>query len=297
MAEVVLYEVVDGVATITLNRPDVLNAMNDEMGAAFHEALRRAERDAAVGALVITGAGRGFCAGEDMRDQRERFERAAREAAEAADQGAGDDAGETSGEPAEPRVAGRRESGLGRILRERYNPIVERIWNMEKPVVAAVNGVAAGAGASLALAADIRVAAPSAGIVLAFVNVGLVPDSGANWFLPQMVGYARALELAMTGRRLDADECGALGIFNQVVPAEELARTAQEAAGRLARGPYSLGLIKRAMKYGATHTLSETLAYEAQVQETAGRSPDHMEGMRAFLEKRPPNFTRKPPSA
>ncbi|MBX6350188.1 MAG: enoyl-CoA hydratase/isomerase family protein [Clostridia bacterium] len=272
MAETVLYDVADGVATITLNRPEVLNAMNDEMGAQLLAALRRAERDEAVGALVLTGAGRAFCSGEDMRAQSERL--GAREAGRA-----------------------EAESGLGRILRERYNPIVERIWDCEKPVVAAVNGVAAGAGASLALACDLRIAGPRAGLVLAFVQVGLVPDSGANWFLPRMIGLSRALEIALSGRRVDAEECRELGLFHRVVADEELPASAREAALRLAEGPYSVRLIRRALRFGAGHSLADTLEYEAELQEMAGRTADHLEGMRAFLEKRPAAFTRRPPGA
>lgn len=272
MPGTVLYEANDGVATLTLNRPEVLNAFNDQMGADLLAALKQAERDETVGALVLTGAGRAFCAGEDLRGQRERFE-----AAEAGQAPAG--------------------SSLGHVLRDRYNPIIEKIWNMEKPVLACLNGVAAGAGASLALAADLRIAAESAALVLAFVNVGLVPDSGANFFLPRMIGLSRAMELALTGRRADAEECQRLGLFHKVVPGAELAAAAHEWAAQLARGPYSMGLIKRGMKYGAVQGLSETLAYEAQLQEAAGRSADHREGMRAFMEKRAPVFERKSPGA
>ncbi|MBE3590110.1 MAG: enoyl-CoA hydratase/isomerase family protein [Firmicutes bacterium] len=261
MSETVLYHVEDGVAVITLNRPEVLNAVNDELGFALLDRIREANRDSAVGALLLTGAGRAFCAGEDLKGQLEAMER------------------------------GRAD--LGDVLRRRYNPIIRALKATPKPVLAAVNGVAAGAGASLALAADLRIAAETASLVFAFVHVGLVPDSGATYFLTRMVGFSRAMEWALTGRRIGAEEALQLGVFHRVVPPEQLMEQARAWAGQLARGPYSLALIKRALEFGATHTLDEALDYEAQLQEAAGRSRDHLEGMRAFVEKRAPGFERR----
>ncbi|MBX5475597.1 MAG: enoyl-CoA hydratase/isomerase family protein [Clostridia bacterium] len=261
MSDTVLYQVEDGVAVITLNRPEVLNAVNDELGFALLDRIRQAGKDESVGAVLLTGAGRAFCAGEDLKGQ-----------LEAVEQG---------------------RANLGDVLRRRYNPIILALKSLPKPVLAAVNGVAAGAGASLALAADLRIASEQASLVEAFVNVGLVPDSGATYFLTRMVGFSRAMEWALTGRRITAEEALQLGVFHRVVPQEELMEQARAWAAQLARGPYSIGLIKRAMEYGATHTLEEALEYEAQLQEAAGRSRDHHEGMAAFVEKRAPRFERR----
>ena len=260
----VLYNVSEGVATITLNRPDVLNAFTDAMLDALDGALKQAERDAQARCVVLTGAGRGFCAGQDLGDVK------------------------------------RREAEMGRAvsfadhLRQKYNPIVTRIRTMEKPVIGAVNGVAAGAGASLALACDLRIASDKASFVLAFVRVGLVPDSGMNYFLTHLVGYARAFELAATGGRLSADEALRLGVVNRVVPVESFADAAQGWARELAQSATrAIGLTKRAMNRALVASVEEVLEYEAMLQEIAGRTADHQEGVAAFLEKRPAQFTGK----
>jgi len=262
VSETLLTAVADGIATITLNRPDKLNAFTDEMLAALGEALKAVERDEAVRSVVVTGAGRGFSAGQDLESVRER-----------------DGAGTMS---------------FKAHLEGTYNPIIRRIRTMEKPVVAAVNGVAAGAGASLAFACDLRVASEAASFIQAFVGVGLVPDNGSTWFLPRMIGFSRAFELAVTGRKLPAAEALALGLVNEVVAPDDLAARAHALALRLATAPTkAIGLTKRAMNRALYVTLDDALAYEAQLQEIAGRTADHREGVAAFLEKRTPQFEGK----
>lgn len=258
--ETLLSERADGVLTLTLNRPDVLNAVTDTMLAELQDAFRNAERDASVRCVVLTGAGRGFCAGQDLNAR-----------SEAAD--------------------GRRVS-VGEHLRHGYNPLVRRIRAIEKPVIAAVNGVAAGAGANLALACDIRMASETASFVQAFVKIGLVPDSGGTVFLPLLVGYAKAAELAFTGDRIGAAEAHRLGLVNQVVPAAELTEAAHALAARLAALPTrAIGLTKRAFNRAMMPHLDEILDYEADMQELASRTHDYTEGVAAFREKRAPTFT------
>jgi len=258
--ETILSEMTDGVLTLTLNRPDVLNAVTDAMLAELQNAFRDAERDAAVRCIVLTGAGRGFCAGQDLN----------------ARVGAAD----------APRLS------VGDHLRQGYNPLVRRIRAIEKPVIAAVNGVAAGAGANLALACDIRIASETASFVQAFVKIGLVPDSGGTLFLPMLVGYAKAAELAFTGDRIGAEECLRLGIVNQVVPADAFVEKTRELATRLAALPTrAIGLTKRAFNRAMMPDLDAVLEYEADMQMLAGRTKDNNEGVAAFLEKRPPRFT------
>lgn len=254
-----MYAVENGVATITLNRPDKLNAFNDEMIAALAEALKKAERDPEVRCLVITGSGRGFSAGQDLASVQDR---------EGAD-----------------------ELSFREHLEKGYNPSIRRIRSMEKPVIAAVNGVAAGAGASLALACDLCVAAENASFIEAFIGVGLIPDNGATWILPHTMGFARAFEFAVTGRKMPAAEALSLGLVNQVVPAEDLADTVAALSDKLAAAPTkAIGLTKRAMNRALVTGLDEALAYEAQLQEIAGRTEDHREGVAAFVAKRAPQF-------
>jgi 2-(1,2-epoxy-1,2-dihydrophenyl)acetyl-CoA isomerase len=252
MAEPVLYAVADGVATITLNRPEVLNSLDDATGRALIAALRRAAGDPEARAVVLTGAGRGFCAGQDLKEH---------------------------------------QDSLGDAVRNRYNPIVRAIRACPQPVIASVNGVAAGAGCSFALACDLRIASAQASFVLSFAKVGLVPDSGASFFLPRLVGLGKAMELALLGGRLDAAEALRLGLVHRVVPAGELAAATAAWAAELAAGPYGLALVKRAMLYGAAVDLEAALEQEACLQELAGRSHDHAEARAAFADKRPPVFT------
>ncbi len=249
------------VRIITLNRPDVLNAFNTAMLEALNKAARDAERDKSVRCVVITGAGRGFSAGQDLADVSERYK---------------------SDRPIE----------LGAHLRKLYNPLIAKLRTMEKPIVAAVNGVAAGAGCSLALACDIRLAAQSASFIQAFVNVGVVPDSGSTFFLPRLIGPARAMEMAFTGRKIKADEAVQIGLVNRVVPDAELAAEAAKLARHLAGlPPRAIGLTKRAINAAWNADLDQQLDYEAMLQTTAGQTRDHREGVAAFLEKRTPEFT------
>lgn len=259
--EFLLYEVSEGVATITLNRPDALNAFNDEMSFELQKALKEAEKDAAVRAVILTGAGRGFSAGQDLK-------------ARSIQSNNGD------------------KPHLGDSIRKRYSPIVSKLRRMEKPVIAVVNGVAAGAGASIAFACDLRFTVKDAKFIQAFVKVGLIPDSGACWLLPRLIGYGRAMELAMTGDAIDAGTAFQWGLVNCVkdTPDEAMA-AARELAVRFAQGPtYAMGLIKRAMNQAMTLDFDSYLEYEAQLQEIAGRTEDYAEGVAAFTEKRPPAF-------
>ncbi|MDR7556330.1 MAG: enoyl-CoA hydratase-related protein [Armatimonadota bacterium] len=245
-----------GVLTLTLNRPDVLNALNEQLLADLHDGLRFAERTPDVRCVVLTGAGRGFCSGQDLRER-----------------------------------TGAEAVSYGDSLRRRYNPVVLRMRTMEKPVIAAVNGVAAGAGCNLALAADLRIASDRASFIEVFSRVGLVPDSGGTFTLPRLVGLGKALELAFTADPVDAHEALRLGLVNRVVPHDELMAHTLALATRLAQGPTrAFGLTKRAFAYALTASLEAALEYEAHLQEIAGRTADHREGVAAFLEKRQPRF-------
>lgn len=259
----VLYEAADGIATITLNRPDNLNALNSTLVIELQKVLSEAAGDSEVRCVVITGAGRGFCAGADLAQLEDAY-----------------NAGEV---PA-----------LGDMLRERYHPVILPIVTMEKPVVASVNGVAAGAGASLALACDFRIASEHAKFFQAFVKVGLVPDSGSTYFLPRLVGIAKATELALLGDIVDAQESLRLGLVTKVVPAGELEKETRAFAEMLAAGPtraYALG--KKAIRFGAVHDLETAMDYEADLQNQVALSADHLEGVKAFMEKRAPRFGGK----
>lgn len=257
MYETILYQLEEGVLTITLNRPDVMNSYNQKMGDELYDAFKRAEEDAEVRAVVLTGAGRGFCAGQDLSDR------------------------------SDPNMS----VNLTNSVRERYNPLIIRMQTMKKPIIAAVNGAAAGAGASFAMAADIRIASEKAKFVLAFSKIGLAPDSGASYFLPRLVGMTKAMELALTGDVVDGAEAYRLGLVNKVVAPEELEQVTREFALRLAKGPtLGLGLTKRALYEAADSDLLSSLEREAQYQGMAGRSEDFKEGVQAFLEKRAPEF-------
>ncbi len=245
------------VATVTLNRPEALNSLTVPMKQELLAAFRRLERDAAVRAVILTGAGRAFCAGQDLKER------------------------------LQPDAA-----PLGVDLRERYNPIIRAMRSLPKPIVGAVNGVAAGAGASLAMACDIRIAADTASFALAFGRVGLVPDSGATWFLPRLVGATKAAEIALLGDPVSAMDAERLGLVGRVVAASDLASEARAMAERLAAGaPRAMALTKRALDASWDRDLDAALEYEAHLQDMAGRTKDHQEGMAAFLEKRPPSFS------
>ena len=258
--ETILFSVADGIARLTLNRPDRLNSFTVQMHEEVADALSQAERDDAVRALLITGAGRGFCAGQDLADRA------------VAPGGDGVD--------------------LGESLESRYNPLIKRLINLPKPVVCAVNGVAAGAGANIAFAADIVLAAKSARFIQSFSNIGLVPDSGGTWILPRLAGHARALGLALTGEPLGAEKAEEWGMIWKAVEDAQLENEADKLVYRLASGPTrGLAAIKLAMRKGWHSSLDEQLDLERDLQRELGRSQDYKEGVAAFGEKRAPRFS------
>lgn len=255
--ETILYEVTDGVASITLNRPDSLNAFNDQMIAETTAAFKQAGRDKAIRCVTITGSGRAFSSGQDLKDVQQR----------------------------------EGDFSIGQHLRHGYNKLITQMIGVEKPIVGAINGVAAGAGCGVALACDLRIVSDKASFMLAFSRVGLIPDSGSTWLLPQLIGYARAYEMALTADRIPADKALDWGMVNQVVPAEQLQETVGAWTAALATGPtLAYGLTKRAMRRATMMSLEEALRYESQLQEIAGRSHDSTEGVRAFIEKREAQF-------
>jgi 2-(1,2-epoxy-1,2-dihydrophenyl)acetyl-CoA isomerase len=254
------YSVDGHVAVLILNRPEVLNAFNDELGSQAIAAMERASREAQVRCIVLTGAGRAFSSGEDLGALAAEYE-----AGSAPD--------------------------LGRVLSQRYNPLIRAIRASSKPVVAAVNGVAAGAGFSIALACDFRLASEHAKLVCAFIKVGLVPDSGATWFLTRILGTARALNLAATGSVLSAEEALGLGIVDKVVPTADFEPAWRTFAAELAAGPTrAFALTKRLIEAASENSLDRQLKLEAEAQSEAGKTQDHIEGVRAFLAKRSPDF-------
>jgi 2-(1,2-epoxy-1,2-dihydrophenyl)acetyl-CoA isomerase len=259
MFETILFEVKDHVAILTLNRPDKLNSFTPKMNAEVVKACKEVARNDEIRALLITGAGRAFCAGEDLDS-----------------------------------VNGEQEINHGDFLRQRYNPMIMQIHQLEKPVIAAVNGAAAGAGCSLALACDFRIASTKSSFIEAFIHIGLVPDSGSCYFLPRLVGLGKALELAILGEKISADKAQDLGIVNQLSEPEKVMEDALNFANRLAAMPTkAIGLIKRTMFKGLNSSLEETLEYEAFAQEIAGKTNDHKEGVASFIEKRKPSFEGK----
>ena len=248
------YEVADAVATVTLDRPESLNALTATMRGDLRAALKAAARDDAVRAVVITGAGRGFCSGADLR-------------------------------------GGTAEREFRRLLTDEYNPLIRAVRDLPKPVIAAVNGVAAGAGVSLALACDLVYAAEEARFIQAFVRIGLVPDSGSTRTLVRALGRHRAAALIFGGEPLSATEAQAAGLVARVVPADELMEAVQTEARRLAAAPTkAIGYAKRLINHAEDASLDDSLALEAGLQELAGRTDDHAEGVAAFAERREPRF-------
>lgn len=257
MADHILYSVDSGVATITLNRPDKLNAPTSAMLHDLLGAIREADADDDVRALLLTGAGRAFCAGQDLDDE-----------------------------------AVAPGGDIGALLETRWNPIIRALRSIPKPVVVAVNGVAAGAGANLALAGDVVIAARSARFIEAFSKIGLTPDAGGSWFLPRLIGSARATALAMFAHALSADAAKEWGLIWDVADDGSLMEEAERIAEQFASGPTrAYAAIKRAVDAAATNTLDEQLDLERDLQRELGRSEDYREGVAAFVEKRPPNFT------
>ncbi len=252
--QTIRVEVAGGVATITLNRPESLNSINADMRRELMSALKAIGRDDAVRAVLLTGKGRGFCSGADLR-------------------------------------GGSGERDFRRVVTAEYNPLVKAIRNLPKPVLAAVNGVAAGAGVSLALACDLVYAAEEARFIQAFVKIGLVPDTGSTRTLVRALGRHRAAALIFSGEPLSATAAHEAGLVNQVVPAAELPSTAQAAAAALAAAPTrAIALAKRLINRAEDDSLDDSLALEADLQELAGRTDDHAEGLAAFAEKREPRF-------
>ena len=254
--ETLKYTTVEGVTTITLNRPEVYNAFNDKLSFDLQDALKAASRDPETRVVVLTGEGKAFCSGQDLKD---------------------------SGKVADKSFAD--------SLHKRYNPIIRRMREMPKPIIGRINGVAAGAGCSLALACDIVVAAEHVKFIEVFINIGLVPDSGSSFFLPDLIGYNKAFELATMGTHVLAPQAMEMGLINKVAPAEELDAAVKGYTDYFAVAPTkAIGQIKKMLQKAQTSSLSEMLEYEAYMQEIAGRSHDYREGVNAFLEKRKPQF-------
>lgn len=254
------YDVRDGLATLTLDRPDAMNSLDTATKEALLDAVQRAATDGDVRAVVLTGSGRAFCVGQDLREH----------------------------------ARAMAEQSLDEVwstVERHYAPIALALATMDKPVIAAVNGVAAGAGLSIVLACDLRIAADTASFNTAFAGIGLSCDTGCSWTLPRLIGPTRAMDLLLTPRSLKADEALAIGLVNAVVRAAELAAEADALGRRLAAGPTrAYASIKRSVAYGATHGLDETLAFEGTMMAWTGGSTDHRNAVDAFMAKRKPEF-------
>ena len=257
--QTLLYELSDGVCTITLNRADVYNAFNEQMKKELNDALEEAEKASAARCLVIRGAGdKAFCSGQDLKEH-----------------------------------SGSKRS-LKDSLEKSYNPMIRKIRTMEKPVIGMINGVAAGAGCSLALSCDMRIMSSTAKLIEVFIRIGLVPDSGSHWFLTRLVGMAKAFEYATTGRDITAEEAERVGLVNKVVPSEKLEEETMALARKFAQAPTkAIGLIKRTLNKSLSSDLDTILDYEAYIQDIASQTQDHQEVIKAFLEKRQANFQGK----
>ncbi len=253
-----LVAVYKAVATITLDRPHAYNALTADMLESLLASMKLLDRNDAVRAIVITGSGKGFCTGQALDD---------------------------------PRAIGAAPGALYSAVVERFNPLIAALFAIEKPTVAAINGVAAGAGMGIALACDFRYAAETASFTTAFAKIGLVPDSGVSYLLPRIVGYAKALELCTLAERIDTGTAKELGLLTRVIADAELMRETYAFAAKLAAGPRSLGLIKRELVRNGLPELTQALAYEAEMQAVAGETDDFREGIAAFKEKRAAAFT------
>lgn len=255
--ETITYQVDAGIGTITLNRPDSYNAVNELLSTELRTALESATQDASVRCVILTGAGKAFCSGQDLKDA--------------------------------PSGGGKRS--LADSLERRYNPIIRLMTSMPKPIIAGINGVAAGAGLSLALAADIRIMSTAARLVEAFIGIALIPDSGATYFYPRMLGYSRAFEFATRNAPIGADEALRLGVVSSIVHPKAFQEALLATASEYANGPTrSYGFVKHLLQEGMSNSLEHMLDLEKQYQQMAGESQDYSEGVQAFIEKRSPNF-------
>lgn len=258
--QTILVNEKNAVGYLTLNRPKQLNSFNVQMHQEIGEVLKRWNKDTDIRAIVITGAGRGFCAGQDLGDR-----------------------------VVDPNAAA---PDLGESIEKFYNPLIKTLVEMPKPIICAVNGVAAGAGVNIALACDVVIAAKSASFIQAFCRLGLVPDSGGTWFLPRLVGHAKAMGLALLGDKLPAEQAHDIGMIWQVCDDEKLQDQAKALAEHLAKQPtFGLSLIKKAIHQSSQNTLEAQLILERDLQRIAGRSDDYKEGVQAFMQKREPQFT------
>ncbi len=260
MEKAVLFEVNEGVALIILNRPDRYNAVNQDLVDGISESLDKAKNDDSIRAIVMTGAGKGFCAGADMM---------------------------VFGEEATPEQ--RRD-----YLIDQYQPLMSQFYNLNKPIIGAINGTAAGVGAAFALACDLRVMSEKSAILFAFINIGLGPDGGASWLLSRQVGYSKAFEIAISGKKVLGQQCLELGLTNRVVENEKILENAINWAKELANRPtLAIGITKQDIVHSMNNDLDSTIAFEAEQQVSAFKSHDLKEGVTAFIEKRKPNFRGK----
>jgi 2-(1,2-epoxy-1,2-dihydrophenyl)acetyl-CoA isomerase len=258
MYKTILFEEKDNILIISLNRPDVYNAFNSDMLSELYEAFKKAGEDEKVRCIILTGTGKAFCSGQDLKDFSE------------------------------------KKLTFKEALEQRYNPLIKSIAYLPKPVICAINGVAAGAGISLALACDYRIASESATLTEVFINVGLVPDSGSSFFLPRIVGYAKAFEMCATGDKVTAAEAKEFGLVNKVVSGKLLMKSAEAVAKNLASRPTkAIGMIKDLLNRSFESSLDEILKLEGDHQQTAGNTEDFKEGISSFLEKRKPEFKGK----
>ncbi|WKN42512.1 enoyl-CoA hydratase/isomerase family protein [Tunicatimonas pelagia] len=260
MFQHIIYEVSAGIGKITLNRPEVYNALNNQIKVELKQAFSQVQEDSTVRAVILTGGGSAFCSGQDLKAAQTEL----------------------------------KNTTYSEAVRTYYNPLILAMRDLPKPIICQLNGVAAGAGCSLALACDVIVASDDASLAELFVGIGLVMDSGSTYFLPRMVGSLRAFELASTGRTVSAEEAVQIGLANQVVPADQLENTVNQLAQKYAQAPTkTIGMIKQMLNQSYEMSLAEVLDYEAQIQDQAAATEDHQEGILAFLEKRKPKFRGK----
>lgn len=258
--ETLLFDISEGICTITLNRPESYNAANEQLTTDLQAALAHARDNNDVRCVVLTGAGKAFCSGQDLKDA--------------------------------PKSGDKRD--LRDSLNRRYNPIVRAMQDMPKPIICGINGVAAGAGLSLALAADLRIMSSAAKLVEAFIGIALIPDSGATFFYPRMMGYSRAFEFATLNNPITAEQALSMGLVNSVAHPKAFPAALRKLALQYAQGPtQSYGFVKQLLQKGLTAPLDEMLELEADYQQRAGDSADYREGVAAFIEKRKPQFTGK----